>query len=188
MTELKAFVAHIFNPADKALIDTFVDHFQNLEKVLPHFSWDHAQEAEPIPLSGKVLAKIDDKNLFIAICTRNERVVRESALLKVPFLKMRTIKEVNLEWKTSDWIIQEIGLAVGRKMDVIVFLEDDLRKPGGLIGDIEYIPFSRANLQPAFDKLLQMLGALTPKQTVSGPITENAAPHEKLQRDSELPP
>jgi len=157
--------------------------------LLPHFSWDHAQDAQPIPVSEKVLSKIDDKNLFIAICARSERVVHESALSKVPFLPVTTVKESALEWKTSDWIIQEIGLAVGRNMSVLVFLENDLRKPGGLVGDIEYISFSRENLQPAFEKLLQMLGALTPKQLpAASPITDLvAAPtQEEAKEDRDV--
>jgi tetratricopeptide (TPR) repeat protein len=175
MQEIKAFVAHSFSSADKGLIDTFVGHFRNLEKVLPHFSWDHAQEAEPVPVSGKVLARIEDKNVFIAICTRMELVVPDKALSKIPFFKVTTVNERQLEWKTSDWIIQEIGLAVGRKMSVIVFLENDLRKPGGLIGDIEYIQFVRSDLLPAFEKLLQMLGALKPKAPAVEKISETAA-------------
>jgi hypothetical protein len=93
MQEIKAFVAHSFSSADKGLVDTFVEHFRNLERVLPHFSWDHAQEAEPAPIPGKVLAKIEDKNLFIAICTRMERVVPEGALSKIPILGVTTVNE-----------------------------------------------------------------------------------------------
>jgi len=67
-------------------------------------------------------------------------------------------------------------------MKVIVFLEDGLRKPGGLIGDIEYIPFSRSNLLPSFEKLLQMLAALTPRSTPSTALVETAAAPEEKEK------
>jgi len=179
MNEIKAFVAHSFSLSDKELTDIFIEHFRNLEKVLQNFSWDHAQEAEPVPVSDKVLNKIEGKNVFVAICSRYERVIGQSAITRVPFLRFATINEEKIKWKSSDWIIQEIGLAVGRKMKVIVFLEEGLRTPGGLIGDIEYIPFSRSNLLPSFEKLLQMLGSLSPKTTPSAALVETAAAPEE---------
>ncbi len=179
MNEIKAFAAHSFSLSDKELTDIFIEHFRNLEKVLQNFSWDHAQEAEPVPVSDKVLNKIEGKNVFVAICSRYERVIGQSAITRVPFLRFATINEEKIKWKSSDWIIQEIGLAVGRKMKVIVFLEEGLRTPGGLIGDIEYIPFSRSNLLPSFEKLLQMLGSLSPKTTPSAALVETAAAPEE---------
>ena len=187
MNEIKAFVAHSFSPSDKALTDTFIDHFRNLEKVLQHFSWDHAQEAEPVPVSDKVLSKIEGKNVFIAICSLNERVVRQSAITRIPFMSFVTINHAAIEWKTSDWIIQEIGLAVGRKMRVIVFLEDGVRKPGGLIGDLDYIRFERSNLLPSFEKLLQMLGSLTPRQAPSAALVETAAAPKEIKEPQGTP-
>jgi hypothetical protein len=171
MNGIKAFVAHSFSPSDKELVGIFVDHFQNLAKAYTGFSWDHAVEAEPAPLSEKVLAKIEDKNVFIGICTKSECVIQLSALSSLPFVNCAIVKQAHIQWKTSDWIIQEIGLAVGRKMSVIIFLEDGVRKPGGLFGEIEYIGFSRSNPHASFDKLLQMLVSLTPRET-SGPAAE----------------
>jgi tetratricopeptide (TPR) repeat protein len=187
MNQIKAFIAYSFSPSDKELTDIFIEHFRNLEKVLPHFSWDHAQEAAPVPVSDKVLSKIEGKNVFVAICSRNERVIGQSAITRFPFLGFVTINEAAIKWKTSDWIIQEIGLAVGRRLKVIVFLEDGLRKPGGLIGDIEYIPFSRSNLLPSFEKLLQMLGSLTPRPTPPTALVETAAAPEEKKEAQDTP-
>jgi hypothetical protein len=144
MQGLRAFVGHSFVEHDKALVRVFCDHFDNLAKAHRGFSWDHAIEAEPSPLSDKVLAKIEGKNLFIGICTKNELAVRDSALRPAFFRKdVMSGSKQDFKWKTSDWIIQEIGLAVGRKMSIIIFLEDGVRTPGGLHGNIEYIPLPR---------------------------------------------
>src|SRR5437016_6310223 len=124
MNGIRAFVAHSFSPSDRELVRIFVEHFQNLANAYPGFSWDHAEPAEPAPLSDKVLAKIEDKNVFIGICTSNECAIQPESLSHIPFLKLAKVNETDIQWKTSDWIIQEIGLAVGRKMSVIIFLEE----------------------------------------------------------------
>jgi hypothetical protein len=58
-------------------------------------------------------------------------------------------------------------------MSIIIFLEENVREPGGLYGNIEYIPFSRTNPQASFDKLLQMLLSLSPKEPVSSPPSDS---------------
>src|SRR5947209_13601923 len=133
MRAVRAFVGHSFGEADKEVVRAFTDHFENLEKANANFSWDHAEDAEPTTLSEKVLTKIQDKNVFLGICTKHERVVKDQhvsrGLLYRDYIRAR---EADLQWKTSDWIIQEIGLAVGRDMKVILFLEEGVRDPGGL--------------------------------------------------------
>jgi tetratricopeptide (TPR) repeat protein len=186
MSELKAFVGHSFSEHDKILVGIFCEHFDNLAKAHLNFTWDHAVEAEPSPLSQKVLAKIEGKNVFIGICTRHELAVRDASLRPGIFRKSVLSGDADkFKWKASDWIIQEIGLAVGRNMSIVIFLEDGVREPGGLYGNIEYIPFSRANPQASFDKLLQMLLSLSPKEpTGSTADSETAAP-EKNRRLAE---
>jgi hypothetical protein len=182
MTELRAFVGHSFSELDKPLVGIFCEHFDNLAKANLNFSWDHAVEAEPSPLSEKVLAKIEGKNVFIGICTKNELAIRDSFLRSGFFRKQLRFAEADkFEWKTSDWIIQEIGLAVGRKMSIVIFLEENVRELGGLYSNIEYIPFSRTNPQASFDKLLQMLTSLSPKEPVGSTADAEPLPSEKAK-------
>ena len=172
MAEIKAFVAHSFSETDKELIGIFVEHFNSLASSFPGFTWDHAQQAEAESVQTRCWLKSKAKTFFIGICTRTECAVNPMALSRLPILKTMTFKESEGQWKTSDWIIQEVGLAVGRGMKVIIFLENGVRELGGLFGDIEYIGFSRRNPQASFDKLLQMLGALTPKQVAVFSLAE----------------
>ncbi len=184
MTTIKAFVAHSFSAADKDVVRTFLDHFTALGKARTGFTWDHAEDAESSPLSEKVLKKIADKNVFIGICTKNEYALPPSAVTPLWPLKSKIKAQASdAKWKASDWIIQEIGLAVGRDMTIIIFLEEGVREPGGLYGNIEYISFSRSNPHASFDKLLEMLSKLTPKEaTISageakpGAVDEKTAP------------
>lgn len=112
MPSLRAFVGHSFTEDDEELIRKFEKHFDDLELAQPEFTWDHALRAEPVSVSEKVLKLAADKNVFVAICTRKEQVL----LRPYPrsWFERLTLKETDFEWKTSDWIIQETGLAKGK--------------------------------------------------------------------------
>jgi tetratricopeptide (TPR) repeat protein len=147
--------------------------FAELETSLPSFEWDHAKAAESKEVSQKVLAKIAGKNLFIGICTKKEQVLIEQAGI------LRRLRP-RYEWKPSDWVIQEVGLAVGREMKVIILLESGVRKPGDLQGNVEYIPFFRDKVEACFIQLLQMIRSISPSYSAaatpsSSEVTSSAA-------------
>ena len=164
MNEIRAFIGHSFNPDDEGVVRRFLDYFGQVAKSHPNFSWEHAQQAEPKVLTEKVLKLIEGKNTFIAICTRSEKVIVNTPE-KTPGLIERFFgsRERQFVWKTSDWIIQEIGLAVGKNLNLVLFIEDGVRRPGGLQGDLEYISFNRENIEKACGSLLEMIAALAPK-------------------------
>jgi hypothetical protein len=84
MQGLRALVGHNFSDQDKALINIFCKHFDLRQSGRPfEITWDHAVEAEPSALSDKVLVKIEGKNVFIGICTRNELAIRDTLLWPV---------------------------------------------------------------------------------------------------------
>jgi tetratricopeptide (TPR) repeat protein len=180
MNSIRAFVGHSFAQSDEKLVRTFLDYFQSLAKAQPEFTWDHAEDAEPIQLAKKVLDNIDGKNVFIGICTKKERAISDD-LLSATWFGKRLGNTADFSWKTSDWIIQEIGLAVGRGMTIVLFIENEVRLPGGLFGDVEYISFEKERLHEAFEKFLQMLSTLTPKDvappaTGAKPVAANEPP------------
>ena len=58
-------------------------------------------------------------------------------------------------------------------MALILLVEDDVRTPGGLQGDLEYIQFSRQSPEKSFGKILEMIKALLPKaKLVEASISE----------------
>jgi tetratricopeptide (TPR) repeat protein len=174
MKEIKAFVGHSFGKADEQVVGTFLKYFDSIAKSHPSFSWQNAESAEPKILAEKVLERFADKNTFIGICTRNERVIADVSLAPL-MLRPRLLysAKVNFLWKTSDWITQEIGLAVGRGFDVLILLEAGVRQPGGLQGNLEYIPFKREAPEQAFPKILEMLSAMSPKPTGQSAVVAN---------------
>jgi tetratricopeptide (TPR) repeat protein len=181
---IRAFVGHSFTSDDEAVVTRFTKYFDQLANLYPNFSWTHAEPAEPKVLADKVMQLIDGANLFIGICTKKERVVAPSVLsatiIPKGFLKAR---EGAYSWKTSDWIIQEIGLAKGRGLDLMLLVEDGLRQPGGLQGNLEYISFSREAPEKAFGKIVEMLTALVPKVESAGAASPEPATAKVVAQD-----
>lgn len=53
-----------FDGNDKELKGIFIEQFNNLKNLLPVFSWEPAEQAEPASVAGKVLAVVEDKKRF----------------------------------------------------------------------------------------------------------------------------
>lgn len=188
MSEIRAFVGHSFTEDDKAVVASFLKYFDQVSNILPSFSWQNAETAEPKDLADKVLSLIADKNVFIGICTKKERVLRQRQLKKAWFRdRSFVVEEKSFEWKTSDWIIQEIGLAIGRGLSLILLVEDGVRIPGGLQGNMEYVPFDREFPEKCCGKLIEMLTALSPRAPVQTLSADTQALQDKRD-EPETPP
>jgi len=188
MTEIRAFVGHSFSEEDDPVVRAYLDYFDEIKNMGIGFTWDHAKAAETKDLAAKVLNKIQDKNLFIGICTKKESVVDPENLKPAIFNKRRLTGDAsNFQWKTSDWIVQEIGLAIGRGMQLMLLLEQDVRRPGGLQGNHEYIFFNRNAPERSFQQILETLRSLMPKMvgTTAEAIKPSAErePEEKEKND-----
>lgn len=186
MTPIQAFVGHSFTEDDAIVVRKFLKYLNQVSALHPNFSWVHAESAEPRVIDAKVLGLFDSKNLFIAICTKKERVIAHAAL-KNSLIKRLSAKEEDFGWKTSDWIIQEIGLAIGRGLNVILLVEQGLRSPGGLQGNLERIEFERDAPEKVFGKLIEMISALSPKAieaTLAEPESQSSPPEEKSEAQS----
>lgn len=181
MADIRAFVGHSFEEGDDAIVRVFLDYFGEIQNMGPGFTWDHAKDAETKDLAEKVLGKIQDKNLFIAICTKKELVARGAALSRsvLPWGHLAAAKD-KFEWKTSDWIIQEIGLALGRSMNLMILLEEGVRRPGGLQGNHEYITFHRSRPEKSFTQILQTIRSLSP--TTLAPFAESMESDVRQER------
>jgi len=171
MEKIKTFIGHSFSGDDEIVVNKFLDFFNHLKDLQIPFEWDHAEKAEPEELSKKVFQKMNDKNTFIGICTRKEAIIT-TLDIKPSFWnpKIFRLKESDFTYKTSDWIIQEIGCAIGREMKVILLLEKGIRKPGALQGNLEYIEFDRNYPEKIFTKITEMLNHLLPPSIVTESI------------------
>jgi tetratricopeptide (TPR) repeat protein len=176
MTQVRAFVSHSFIKSDEELLHKFVKLFNQVADLQPKFSWDRAIAAQPKSIAEKVLNLAVGKNVLICICTRRERVISTEALTPIRFSDYAVIKKSALAWKTSDWIIQETGLAMGKGMEVILFVENGVKSPGGLLSDLQFIPFDRAHPESCFGDFLEMVVALIPKvEAATAPLEASPA-------------
>jgi tetratricopeptide (TPR) repeat protein len=184
MQDIRAFVGHSFTDDDTQVVATFLKYFEQLSELHPTFSWEHAEKAEPKILTEKVLRIIEDKNVFIGICTRKEQAIPEASLSNVMLQPLYAkAKRTDFRSKTSDWIIQEIGMAIGRGLDLILLVEGGVSDPGGLQGDVEYIRFQRDSPEKSFGKILEMITALSPK----GPVEQTASPDTSPPEQKDSP-
>lgn len=191
MESIKAFVAHSFTEEDADAVALILKFLDRVVELHPRFSWAHAEHPEPSLVDAKVLSLISDKNLFIGICTRKERVVSPSALSPTWFGFLSSslkAKESDFQWKTSDWIIQEIGLAIGRDMKIILLIEENTKLPGALQGNLEHIEFSRNAPEKCFDKLLGMIASLSPHAPSTSPSEQEANPRSDQDISPAQPP
>ncbi len=192
MTNLRAFVGHSFSEVDETVVDVFLKFFRTLQNGIMSFDWDHALAAESRDLATKVLEKIDGKNIFIGICTRKEKILKRGP--RWHFLGF-AYGRYEFEWKTSDWVIQEIGLAIGRGMRLILLVEDGVRIPGGLQGNVNFIPFKRDQPQQCFAQILEMLNSIAPNPAnQSNPMieigkepTSNEEPNQRKDPEWTIP-
>jgi tetratricopeptide (TPR) repeat protein len=158
---INAFIGHSFEEVDREIVRAFLDYFTTLSNSPGlNFCWEHAEEAQTMAISKKVKEKILGKNLFIGIFTKKERVIKNH-LLKKSLLKPKVLvsDESNYEWKTSDWVLQELGYCLGKEMSAIILLEKGVRPISGLQADHEYIEFDRTNPTLSFERIFQQISS-----------------------------
>lgn len=175
MDPIQAFVGHSYRREDKFVVDEIINCLKQVSQLHPNFSWVHAEDPEPSMVDEKVLRLFEGKNLFIGICTMSEFAVDRDDITHGWFRRFQLVAaESKFERKASDWVLQEIGIAIGRKMDVILLVEDGVRRPGSLQGNLEYISFSRTAPSECLNKLLGMIAALRPPSDRSIAGTETS--------------
>ena len=194
MTEIRAFVGHSFEDGESPVVEAFLQYLTSLQKSISSFEWTSARDAEPKELAQKVLEIFSDCNAFIGICTCKERAISHSKLSK-SFLLPNQLwgRTEEFEWKASDWVIQEIGMAIGRGIPLILLLENGCRKPGGMQGNVEFIPFDRSSPSDAFIPLMDMIRSLSPPpqaleraKAEAPPETSDEVP-QSTQADDDTP-
>lgn len=185
MSPIRAFVGHSFTSDDENLVRVFLRYFDDVKALDIGFDWVHAENAEPLDLRDKVLRLAEDKNLFIGICTSKEQAISRKDLARHWLIRTRlSASESSYSTKTSDWIIQEIGFAIGKGMKLLLLVEEGLRQPGGLQGNIEYITFARNAPEKSFGRILQMIQSLL-AESDSSSLQSQESPQPKTQNKTD---
>lgn len=72
------------------------------------------------------------------------------------------------KWTASEWVIEEIGFAIGRDRKVLLLIEDDVNFPRtDLDAYTQWIPFNRKNLSASQTEISQMILRLISQRVTS---------------------
>lgn len=190
MREIRAFVGRSFTAPDAEVTEKFLQFFTTMQGSIPGFKWKDARVAQPKDIAQKVKEILEDCTCVIAICTRKEAVIPIDKFKKQFFGSKIYVDDRDVKWKTSDWVIQEVSYAAARKLDLVILLENNVEPPGGIQGNVEYIPFDRQHPEMAFPRIMEMVAALTGGVTDSPPTlvaeateAQSAKPADPKQAD-----
>jgi tetratricopeptide (TPR) repeat protein len=170
---LSAFVGRSFADEDKRLWQDFREILEGFKPL--GFDFEDASATEPRSVSEKVRVRIDRNPVYIGILSRRRPVVPDPTRQTGWQRAEAAFKpQAPSQWTSSEWIVEEVGFAMGRDKVVLLLIEDGVVFPKSDLGaDTEYISFARDNLQSAQRKLTQFfssfIGERLPKP-VSGPV------------------
>lgn len=168
---LSAFVGRSFLDVDKQV---WLEIREMLESMRPvGFVFEDAKEAQPKPVSEKVRDGIQRNDIYIAILTRRHLICSE---IKAGFSLARLFGSAKSKsrWTASEWIVEEIGYAIGLKKYVLLMLEEGVLFPTtDLDGDMEWISFQRGSVNACQSRLTQIISHLV---NVRMPLPLETAP------------
>jgi hypothetical protein len=77
--------------------------------------------------------------------------------------------------------------AIGRSLQLVLLVEEGVRKPGGLQGDVEYIPFESRAPEKSFTRIAEMITALGLNSDVpqTGQIATTTSSAIPVQRETD---
>lgn len=184
---LTAFVGRSFLPSDKAVWQDLRDILDGLKPL--GFEYEDAKEAQPRPVSTKVRELIVRNDVYIGLLTKRLAVYEQPQGLAARCQFAFGVNEPK-RWSTSEWVVEEIGFALGKDRPVILLVEEGVVFPtSDLDADTEWIAFSRANLSASQTGITQMISNLIAKrvQTVPQAPAASAAPTEpEIPNDAKI--
>lgn len=157
-TRLTAFVGRSFSDADKMVWHDLRDILDALKPL--GFEYEDAKEAQPRPISEKIREFINSNDIYIGLLTRR------FPLCEFPTSFLARIRHVlsasaPLQWSTSEWVVEEIGYAIGKDRPVVLLVEEGVVFPtADLDADTEWVSFNRDNLAASQTRLTQMISNL----------------------------
>ena len=189
MKSISAFVGHSFSEEDKPVTGDILDVLNTIKETIEGFEWVNARSAEPGLVSKKVVGKIKEADIFIGICTRQKITISLDKAKKVFWTDKLIVNEKDLEHKVSDWLLQEIGAALGLDKRICLLVEEETRIPEGLAEGLEYIKFSRKHPKEITQKLLQTITSLkNDSEPTTLKVSESSkSANPKNPADKELP-
>ena len=164
---LQAFVGRSFLDDDKRVWHELRDFLETLKSL--GFAYEDAKEAQLCPISEKVRLRIDRNHIYIGVLTRRHLI--SSVPCTIGNLVRGLLNGVAAkQWTASEWVIEEVGYAIGREKPVILLIEKSVVFPtSDLDGDTQWIEFERDKLEHCQSELVSMISGLLAKKVVALP-------------------
>jgi hypothetical protein len=178
---LSAFIGRSFLDSDKQIWNDLRDVLDTLRPI--GFVFEHAKEAQLKAISEKVKEGISRNDIYIGVLTRRYPLMENLTFSER--CRSLALPPKAKRWSTSEWIVEEIGYAVGKERPVILLIEDGVIFPTtDLDADTEWILFQRDKVAASYASLTTMIGNLigqripTPDST-SVTTIDSLNPHPK---------
>ena len=128
-----AFVGHSFAEGDREVVQAVINTLTGIGIAVVTGEIPRANR-----ISEKVKALIEGQDIFVGVFTRRDKIARRK------------------EWTTSTWVIDEKAYAYARGKKIILIKEEGVGGIGGMLGDYEFLEFTRARLADLTGRLLRM--------------------------------
>ena len=162
---LSAFVGRSFLEDDKQVWHDLRDLLDSLKPI--GFEYEDGKEGQIRPISEKVREMILLHEVYIGVLTKRYPIWQMPSSWHERWL-WPLGSYTPQKWTTSEWVIEEVGYAIGKSRKVLLLIEKDVHFPtSDLDGDTQWIPFNRENLSASQTEISQMILNLISQRVTS---------------------
>lgn len=170
---LSAFVGRSFLDDDKKIWHDLRDILDTLKSM--RFEYEDGRDGQIRPISEKVQEKILRHEIYIGVLTKRYPIWQAPSSWRERWLHPLG-SYTPQKWTTSEWVIEEIGFAIGKGLKVLILKEKDVNFPlSDLDGDTQWIPFNRENLSASQKEISEMILDLISQRVTSIPEPTSVA-------------
>jgi tetratricopeptide (TPR) repeat protein len=162
---LSAFVGRSFSEGDKKVWHDLRDILDGLKPM--GFEYEDGKEGQIRPISEKVRELILRHEVYIGVLTKRYPIWEAPSSWRERWLYPLG-SYTPQKWTTSEWVIEEVGFAIGKDRKILLLIEKDVYFPtSDLDGDTQWILFSRENLSASQTEISQMILNLISQRVTS---------------------
>lgn len=181
---LSAFVGRSFLDADKKVWHDLRDILDSLKTM--GFEYEDGKEGQIRPISEKVRELILRHEIYIGILTKRHPIWEAPTSWQERWLYPLG-SYTPKKWTTSEWVIEEVGFAIGKGRRTLLLIENDVNFPTtDLDGDTQWVPFNRENLSASQTEISQMILNLISQRVTSIPESASVATSAPSDKETNI--
>ena len=162
---LSAFVGRSFLEADKKIWHDLRDILDSLKSM--GFDYQDGREGQIRPISEKVRELILRHEIYIGVLTKRYPIWEAPSSWLGRWMHPLGLYTPQ-KWTTSEWVIEEVGFAIGKDRKILLLIEKDVNFPTtDLDGDTQWVLFNRESLSASQTEISQMILHLISQRVTS---------------------